>query len=357
MVPQPRDQSDLLSSSLAQAQIDLDPYQFFDEGQGVSKSPEEVLEEQTKIEDVPPVSSLASEQVLVHKMVMSTPITTTIPAIRIQPSSFIPLQDMVKAGPGKSSTINITTKQSIPVVSVSQRVPVVTPVSSIHVTVEPSGLDTSHMKMEDFSSQQFTDKAEFVGIDHMEEIGTAESPSSAAGSSSLSDSQGEGSIGLDQQLKRKRKLLSSDLEGQGSPPAGAGGWVRAALGVLNKVSRYRGANRDKNELNAATWFTQPVDPADAPDYYTIVENPMDFGTIKKKLELGKYLEFEDFHSDMMLVRDNCYLYNPEQSLVRQDCEEVFTFYCQEHEKLLDKWHKTHIASPISKKPRLDRSPI
>ena len=27
--------------------------------------------------------------------------------------------------------------------------------------------------------------------------------------------------------------------------------------VLNKVSKYRGVNRDKNELNAAFWFTQP----------------------------------------------------------------------------------------------------
>lgn len=27
--------------------------------------------------------------------------------------------------------------------------------------------------------------------------------------------------------------------------------------VLSKVCKYRGVNREKNELNAATWFTQP----------------------------------------------------------------------------------------------------
>ena len=64
--------------------------------------------------------------------------------------------------------------QSSPVVSVSSE-------PSIHVTVEHSGLDTSHMKIEDFTSQQLSDRVEYTGIDHMEEICSVDSPSGKFG--------------------------------------------------------------------------------------------------------------------------------------------------------------------------------
>ncbi|WAR28157.1 EMSY-like protein [Mya arenaria] len=172
---------DLLSSSLAQAQIDLDPYQFIEDGnKGI-------------------VSSTAS------------------------------------ASSG-----------------------------SIHVTVEPSGMDTSYMQMEDFTSQQISDVTD-VSIGHMEEIACEET-------------------------------------------------------------------------------VPTVDPADAPDYYAIVQNPMDFGTIKNKLETGGYGGFEEFHCEMMLVKENCYLYNPEQSVVRRDCDEVFNYYVHEYNKLMEKWQKKYLST-------------
>lgn len=55
---------------------------------------------------------------------------------------------------------------------------------------------------------------------------------------------------------------------------------------------------------------------------------------------------------MMLVKDNCHLYNPEQSVVRKDCDEVFQFYQTEYEKLMDKWQKVrqdfHVSFPAVK---------
>jgi hypothetical protein len=56
-------------------------------------------------------------------------------------------------------------------------------------------------------------------------------------------------------------------------------------------------------------------------------------------QMNSYTHYEDFHSDMLLVRDNCRTYNPPGSVVRRDCDEVFAFYMSEYEKLLEKWQK------------------
>ena len=45
------------------------------------------------------------------------------------------------------------------------------------------------------------------------------------------------------------------------------------------------------------------------DYPDIVKNPMDFSTMKRKLNEGKYPHFEDMFSDLQLIWDNCKLYN------------------------------------------------
>ena len=69
--------------------------------------------------------------------------------------------------------------QDSPVVSVPTE-------PSIHVTVETGGLDTSHMKIEDFTSQQLSDRIEYAGIDHMEEICSVETVDTGSPSGNLS---------------------------------------------------------------------------------------------------------------------------------------------------------------------------
>jgi len=55
-------------------------------------------------------------------------------------------------------------------------------------------------------------------------------------------------------------------------------------------------------------FNEPVDSS-IPDYFTIVKNPMDLGTIRSKLKKASYDSTEKFVDDVRLVFDNCLLYN------------------------------------------------
>ena len=64
----------------------------------------------------------------------------------------------------------------------------------------------------------------------------------------------------------------------------------------------------RNELLARP-FNKPVDPSQFPDYHTIVTDPIDLGTIKKRLESGEYADPDEFAAEVRRVWDNCYRYN------------------------------------------------
>ncbi|KAL3814528.1 hypothetical protein ACJIZ3_015796 [Penstemon smallii] len=69
-------------------------------------------------------------------------------------------------------------------------------------------------------------------------------------------------------------------------------------------------------MNEATPFNAPVDPIalGIPDYFDIIDTPMDFGTICSKLEKGlEYRNSEDVFKDVLRIWDNCCKYNQEGS--------------------------------------------
>ncbi|XP_020246075.1 bromodomain-containing protein 2-like isoform X2 [Asparagus officinalis] len=61
-------------------------------------------------------------------------------------------------------------------------------------------------------------------------------------------------------------------------------------------------------------FSEPVDPEELPDYHDIIENPMDFGTVRKKLESGAYENLEQFESDVFLISSNAMRYNSSDTI-------------------------------------------
>merc|ERR1711871_1526383 len=65
-------------------------------------------------------------------------------------------------------------------------------------------------------------------------------------------------------------------------------------------------------------FAQPVDPVqyNLPDYFDIIKNPMDLGSIKKRLEkvggVDPYRDIKQVAADVSLVFDNAILYYPKE---------------------------------------------
>lgn len=75
-------------------------------------------------------------------------------------------------------------------------------------------------------------------------------------------------------------------------------------------------------------FQQPVDAKklNLPDYHKIIKQPMDMGTIKKRLENNYYWSAKEAISDFNIMFSNCYVYNkPGEDVVvmAQTLEKVF----------------------------------
>ncbi|KFK44178.1 hypothetical protein AALP_AA1G224800 [Arabis alpina] len=56
-------------------------------------------------------------------------------------------------------------------------------------------------------------------------------------------------------------------------------------------------------------YSDPVDPEELPDYHEIITNPMDFSTLRKKLDSGAYASLEQFERDVFLICANAMEYN------------------------------------------------
>ncbi|EAX93675.1 Bromodomain containing protein [Trichomonas vaginalis G3] len=124
------------------------------------------------------------------------------------------------------------------------------------------------------------------------------------------------------------------------------------------------------ERHISKMFTQPVNPETdgCPNYFEVIKNPMDLGTIRSKLLENKYETVEDFKADISLVWDNNIKYNSKKSLIAHLAKEL----SNEFEKLthwitgndeadwLNKYHEILLENaqtkykvepaPVEKKP-------
>ncbi|CAI9777275.1 unnamed protein product [Fraxinus pennsylvanica] len=103
------------------------------------------------------------------------------------------------------------------------------------------------------------------------------------------------------------------------------GWKRGITGRFESMEQHKTVNQNleifencESLLNKLMshrfgWvFSSPVDVVglNLPDYFNVIKNPMDLGTIKSKLASGKYASPLDFLADVRLTFTNAKTYNP-----------------------------------------------
>ncbi|KAI9127402.1 hypothetical protein K1719_001961 [Acacia pycnantha] len=86
-------------------------------------------------------------------------------------------------------------------------------------------------------------------------------------------------------------------------------------------------------------FRKPVDPValNIPDYFTIIAEPMDLGTIKTKLEKYMYYGIEEFAADVRLTFSNAMTYNPPSNDVHLMAKELNKIFERKWKDMEKKW--------------------
>ncbi|KAJ6804339.1 peregrin-like isoform X1 [Iris pallida] len=70
-----------------------------------------------------------------------------------------------------------------------------------------------------------------------------------------------------------------------------------------------------------------------PDYHEIIEHPMDFGTIRKKLSGGAYTRLEQFEEDVFLISSNAMCYNSEDTIYYRQARAILELAKKNFENL------------------------
>jgi hypothetical protein len=88
--------------------------------------------------------------------------------------------------------------------------------------------------------------------------------------------------------------------------------VRDVLGsLLEEIMEY-------DASTSGGMFSKPVPRDEYPEYYDLIKKPMDYGTMKEKLERGEYRSAQAMQKDFVLVMQNCIKFNdPNSDVVKK----------------------------------------
>lgn len=129
--------------------------------------------------------------------------------------------------------------------------------------------------------------------------------------------------------KKKRQALDGSFKSTRSFLTSLGPWELPNDMPGNKFSDVAKETLSRlKKIDRFSVFAEPVTEDDAPGYFDIVENPMDFATIKGKINNGEYGKGSDavteFFNDLVLIFDNCLLYNDEEGDIADEAIRIMS---------------------------------
>ncbi|KAI1698130.1 bromodomain-containing protein [Ditylenchus destructor] len=122
--------------------------------------------------------------------------------------------------------------------------------------------------------------------------------------------------------------------------------------TLQKYYQTLVAYKTSDGRELADAFIQLPSRRELPDYYEVIEKPMDLNRIKKKIKDGKYGRLEDMTADVRLMCRNAQTYNEDGSDIFNDSvllERVWERILEAHNTHLTSTRSTSTAQTIADK--------
>ncbi len=127
--------------------------------------------------------------------------------------------------------------------------------------------------------------------------------------------------------KARQKAKSRAARGKGGlPPAVLDAMMAAYTAV-------RGLKDEADGRALAEMFTEKPSRQLYPDYYEVIESPMDFKVIRQRIKNGSYATLTQFEADFRLLFANAFTYNEESSIVCHDARRLQAAFAVEYAKL------------------------
>ncbi|KAK9701148.1 hypothetical protein K7432_011849 [Basidiobolus ranarum] len=124
------------------------------------------------------------------------------------------------------------------------------------------------------------------------------------------------------------------LKSTGSKPFG-----NSMSNKLSQAVKHKELNSTLHKLlesfikkDAYGFFLEPVDTSVVTDYRDVIKNPMDFGTIGKKIEKKFYRSLDEFKSDFELVCNNAKTYNGPETMYYKNAHKIWQYGLRAIEK-------------------------